>query len=58
MKSLLPAALILTGFLPSVAFAQMQRAVSPAPSDAVAPLAHPIHENQDGTRHFQLDACL
>jgi hypothetical protein len=36
MKSLLPAALILTGFLPSVAFAQTQRAVPPAPSEAPA----------------------
>lgn len=36
MKSLLSAVLILTGFLPCVTFAQMQRAVTPAPSDAPA----------------------
>lgn len=36
MKSLLPAALILAGFFPSVAFTQTQRAVPPAPSDAAA----------------------
>jgi hypothetical protein len=36
MKSLLPVALILAGFFPSVAFTQMQRAVPATPSDAPA----------------------